>query len=370
MNRIDNIYEKIIDKQNLYRAAALAQRTRRYKPTSADFNFKLEQEIESLYNELSSRTYRHGRYRQFTIYEPKKRMIAAAPFRDRVVHHAVHDIIEPAIDPSFIYDSYACRRGKGTHKAIDRAQSFLRANNFCLHGDIRKYFPSIDHHVLKSLVRKKIEDKSLLWLLDELIDSALFLKGGLPIGNLTSQFFANLYLNELVRFVKHELRMRYYIRYMDDFLIFSSAKAPLIRAKNILRKFLRECLCLRLHEGKSQIYKTATGIKFLGFRLYNNFRRLSTQNIRFFRKRLRSYEALFMLGEMTQCRLRDSVRSWVAHSSCADTHGLRIRILNELFERNAPFGYLLKDVLMTQTLLPASVDMDREAFVYKAGYVR
>jgi len=318
--------------------------------------------------ELSSKTYRHGLYRQFMVYEPKQRMISAAPFRDRVVHHAVHDIIEPLIDPSFIYDSYACRRGKGTHRAVDRAQSFLRANRFCLHGDIRKYFPSIDTFVLKNLIRKRIQDTQALWLLDEIIDSAQ--ATGLPIGNLTSQFFANLYLNELDHFVKHELRMPYYIRYMDDFLVFANTKNLLQKTKNILRKFLRECLCLRLHEGKSQIYKTATGIKFLGFRLYNNFRRLSTQNIRFFRKRLRSYEALFMLGEMTQCRLRDSVRSWVAHSSCADTHGLRIRILNELFERNAPFGYLLKDVLMTQTLLPASVDMDREAFVYKAGYVR
>jgi retron-type reverse transcriptase len=368
MKKLDNIYDKITAKENLYSAANLAQRTRRYRPTSADFNFCLEQEIESLHMELSSKTYRHGLYRQFMVYEPKQRMISAAPFRDRVVHHAVHDIIEPLIDPSFIYDSYACRRGKGTHKAVDRAQSFLRANRFCLHGDIRKYFPSIDTFVLKNLIRKRIQDAQALWLLDEIIDSAQ--ATGLPIGNLTSQFFANLYLNELDHFVKHELRMPYYIRYMDDFLVFANTKNLLQKTKNTLRVFLRQCLRLRLHEEKTQIHKTVKGIKFLGFRLYNRFRRLTAQNVRFFRKRLRLYEFLFIEKRIKQRCLEDSVRSWTAHSNCADTSGLRIRILNEVLQRNTRVGNVIQHILMAQPLSIVKADIGRESLVYKAGYVR
>ena len=155
MKKIRNIYQTIISKENLYRSAYMASRGKRYGDTVADFNFHLEEEIERLHRELSEKTYRHGEYRLFTIYEPKERRIAAAPFRDRVVHHAVHDVIEPLIDKTFIYHSYACRKDKGTHRAADRAQSFLRANRYCFHGDIKKYFPSIDHNILKRLVEKE-----------------------------------------------------------------------------------------------------------------------------------------------------------------------------------------------------------------------
>ena len=295
MNKISNIYSIIITKENLYRSAYAASRGRRYRDTTADFSFRLEEEVEKLHRELTDKTYRHGKYRMFTIHDPKERSIAAAPFRDRVVHHAVHDVIEPLFDKTFIYDSYACRINKGTHKAVDRAQSFLRANRFCLHGDIKKYFPSIDHGVLKSIIRQRIEDEDLLWLLDEIIDSAknIVASGentnhstGLPIGNLTSQFFANLYLNELDSFVKFNLKRRYYIRYMDDFLIFGDDKEELRAVKDRVRQFLSGKLNLTLHEGKSQIYRTGNGIKFLGFRIFRDYRRLAADNVRRFRKRL------------------------------------------------------------------------------------
>ena len=135
MERIKDIYDKVISKENLYRSAYAAARGRRYRDTTADFNFNLEEEIQHLHEELAITTYRHGKYRVFTIRDPKVREISAAPFRDRVVHHAAHDVIEPLMDRSFIYDSYACRKDKGTHKAVDRAQSFLRANRFCFHSE-------------------------------------------------------------------------------------------------------------------------------------------------------------------------------------------------------------------------------------------
>lgn len=348
MKKLDSIYNQVAAKENLYRAAYFAARSRRYRPAAADFNFRLEEELGSLHGELLDKTYRHGDYRLFTIYEPKKRLIAAAPFRDRVVHHAVHDVIEPIIDHSFIYDSYACRRNKGVHRALDRAQGFLRQNRFCLHADIRKYFLSIDHGVLKTIIRRKIGDEDVLWLLDEIIDSAVSLRGGLPIGNLTSQFFANLYLNELDYFVKQKLKVRYYIRYMDDFLVFSESKFSLRGIKDALREFLRSCLRLRLHEEKSQIYETSNGLRFLGFRLHHNFRRLTTENVRSFRTRLKLQKVLLSRGIMSGARLKDSVRCWVSHSNYADTNRLRFNIFSELTKRDERFGSLLKGVLLPQ----------------------
>ena len=353
MKKIRNIYQEIISKENLYCSAHMASKGRRYRDTVADFNFLLEEEVERLHGELAEKTYCHGKYRLFSVYEPKERGIAAAPFRDRVVHHAVHDVIEPLIDRSFIYHSYACRKGKGTHLAVDKAQSFLRANKYCFHGDIKKYFPSIDHNILKKLVEKKVEDRDLLWLLNEIIDSARQLNKsgrqrtenrgqkaeggkqktedrGLPIGNLTSQFFANLYLNELDYFVKFSLKFHYHIRYMDDFVIFNNSKEALQELKNKIRGFLETKLNLNMHEGKSQIYQTKKGIKFLGFVLFKDHRRLTSDNVRRFKKRLKRFEYLLDKGEIGLDEVKDSVRAWVAHSKYADTKRLRFNIWNNL----------------------------------------
>jgi len=351
MMKINNIYPEIISKENLYRSAYMASRGRRYRDSTADFNFFLEEEIDHLHRELLTKTYRHGNYRLFKVYDPKERSIAAAPFKDRVVHHAVHDCLEPIIDKTFIHDSYACRKDKGTHKAVDRAQGFLRANKFCFHGDIKQYFPSINHRIIKGLLRKRIEDKDTLWLLDEIVDSTASLPVcpqagvGLPIGNLTSQFFANLYLNELDYFVKFDLRIRYYLRYMDDFLIFSNEKIELVEIKERIRKFLSSSLGLRLHEGKSQIYSAPDGIKFLGFRLFSGYRRLASDNVRRFRKRLNRFSSLFADGKMTAAKVKDSLRCWTAHSKYADTVVLRRNILSGLLKKESIIAYLAQDVL-------------------------
>ncbi len=354
MKKIRGIYAKVISKENLYRSAYMASRGRRYRDSAADFNFSLEEEIDRLHKQLLRKTYRHGRYRLFTIYDPKERNIAAAPFKDRVVHHAVHDIIEPIIDKAFIYDSYACRKGKGTHTALNRTQKFLRANAFCLHGDIKKYFPSINHRTLKDILRVRINDVDLLWLLDEIVNSANQVSGqegrGLPIGNLTSQFFANLYLNELDYFIKFDLRLKYYIRYMDDFLVFANAETTLIRVKRELRDFLKNKLALDMHGAKSQIYNTGNGIKFLGFRIFKDYRRLASDNLRRFRKRLKKFEYSLRCGKLEHSKIRDSVRCWVGHSSYANAGGLRIGIWNGLMNKRAGLGILLKDILLGDML--------------------
>ena len=348
MIKISDIYPKIISKENLYRAAYMAAKARRYTDSVAEFNFYLEEEIEKMHRELKEKTYNPGKYRVFTVYDPKERRISAAPFKDRVVHHAVHDVIEPLIDKSFIYHSYACRKNRGAHKAIDWAQKFLRLNAFCLHGDIKKYFFSIDRGILKGILRKRIEDKDLLWLSDGIIDSAAYAgeKKGLPIGNLTSQFFANLYLNELDYFVKFDLRAKFYIRYMDDFIIFENDREKLVEFKTRIRNFLKIKLALELHEGKSQIYNTKNGIKFLGFRIFKNHRKLATDNVRRFKKRLNKFGYLLDCGRIRESQIRDSVRCWAAHSSYANTNGLRLNMFNDLMERDERFGGLLKDVLL------------------------
>ena len=372
MKKIRNIYQNIVSKENLYCAAYRAAKGKRYGDRVADFNFHLEEEIDNLHKDLLRKTYRHGKYRLFTVYEPKERKIAAAPFRDRVVHHAVHDCIEPLIDKTFIHHSYACRIDKGTHKAVDKAQEFLRANRYCFHGDIKKYFPSIDRNILKGMLKMRIEDEELLRLIDEIIDSAKQLtpkamegarslltgseepsrsllfnnqEKGLPIGNLTSQFFANLYLNELDYFVKFDLRERYYLRYMDDFLIFGNDREGLFEIREKIRVFLKNRLELILHESKSRVYKTGDGIKFLGFRIFKSYRRLASDNVRRFRERLKRFTCLFESGKMESREICDSVRCWAAHSKYAGTKRLRYNIWRSLAEKQSALGTLLKDIL-------------------------
>ena len=363
MKKIENIYEKICSVENLYAAAAMAAKGRRYRDSTADFTFRLEAEINRLKRELENGTYRHGAYRVFVIHDPKERLISAAPFRDRVVHHAVHDVIEPLLDRTFIYDSYACRKTKGTHKAVDRAQSFLRLNKFCLHCDVKKYFQSIDHNILKGVLARCIGDAKTLALLDTIIDSSAYLAdvsagsriAGLPIGNLTSQFFANLYLNELDYYVKVSLGRRYYLRYMDDFLVFGDDRDALEEIKDRIREFLRNKLNVALHEGKSQVFATRRGIKFLGFRIYGDFRRLATGNVKRFKRRLKRLHYLLEKGETGREKVRDSVRCWTAHSLYANTHGLRSRMVVDLMKKDADFGNGLKDIL-----LPADGQRDDE----------
>jgi retron-type reverse transcriptase len=220
MKRSGGLFEKIIAFDNLLLAARKAQRGKRHRTSVAHFLFHLEPQILTLQEELRAGTYRMQPYHTFTIYEPKQRQICAAAFRDRVVQHALCTVLDPLFEASFIHDTYACRRGKGTHAAVRRAQQFARKFPYVLKCDVRKYYDSIDHAVLKALLRRQLKDTACLALLDHIIAHPL--PGsrpgkGLPIGNLTSQYFANLYLGELDHLVKERLRCKGYVRYMDDF---------------------------------------------------------------------------------------------------------------------------------------------------------
>ncbi len=327
-----SLFERIIAKENLYEAAHQAALGKRFRDNVALWRLHAEQQVGRLHEDFKCNRYKHGAYRVFQIWDPKKREISVAPFRDRVVHHAFHDVIEPAIDKKFIFDSYACRNQKGTHQALERAEKFIRANRYCFHGDIKKYFPSIDHAILKNLLRRHIEDQDVLQALDGIIDSSG--QHGLPIGNLTSQFFANLYLHELDFYVKQTLRCKYYIRYMDDFLVFDNDRAALEGIRLDLGVFLRQRLNLQMHEGKSQITQSAKGVKFLGFRLYPEVRRMSTNGVRRFRRRLKSFRYLLQNGLMQESKAIESIICWRAHSSYADAAILRKNIHNEVSRWN------------------------------------
>ncbi len=332
MQKINNIFERMSSRQNLYQAVNAASLGKLAKKDVAAFIFFLEKNVANLHEELRAGRYCPGNYKMIKIFEPKEREICVAPFRDRVVHHAVHDVIEPMIDRVFIFDSYACRRGKGTHQALDRAQSFLRANRFCLHGDIRKCFPSIDCMILKKLLRRFIADEKVLALIDLIIDSYSGQQecSGLPIGNLTSQFFANLYLHELDFYVKHHLQCQYYLRYMDDFLVFDHDSGRLQEVRFQIKDFLASRLRLDLHSGKTQIYQSARGITFLGFRLFKDYRRMSTVGLNRLRKRINLFRSLAQQGLMDQKAAPISIACWSAHSRYAQTRRLRQCLAGEV----------------------------------------
>lgn len=352
MKTYNGLYSQIYSFENLWKSADQAQQGKRFQESVARFNFNRERELFKLQDELQSQTYKPGNYREFIIYEPKKRMISAAPYRDRVVHHALCNVIEPIFERTFIYDSYACRVGKGTHKAVDRFTEFCRKNRYVLKADISKYFPSIDHEILKSLIRRKIRDKQTLWLIDLIIDSSnpqepvsnyfsnddLFTpierRHGIPIGNLTSQFFANIYLNALDHFVKEQLHCKYYIRYCDDFVVFSDDKDFLHEIKDRISEYLIS-LRLKLHPRKCQVSPVKDGTDFLGYRVFSDHRLVRQDSIIRFKRRMRRLQDKYFKGKVSLSHIRQSIQSWIGHVSHADSYGLRKRLLRDVIFRRS-----------------------------------
>lgn len=331
--------------ENLMQAAARAERGKRLRISTAEFNFFREKEIFRLQEELNAQTYRPGRYRQFYVYEPKPRLISAAPYRDRVVHQAFCHVVEPIFDNRFIHDSYACREGKGTHRALNRCQEFARRgkNFYVLKCDIQHYFPSIDHNRLYQIFARRIKDKRLLWLARVIIDSANGLRltlsdqgentvngVGIPIGNLTSQFFANVYLNELDYFIKFDLREKSYLRYMDDFLVFGQDKGHLHQVKEKIARFLGDSLGLGLHTNKSTVFPVKSGVDFCGFHIFPYYRRLRRANVKMFVRRVEKMRKAFSQGNIGIEQVSDSVRAWIAHASHGDTYSLRGKLLSKM----------------------------------------
>lgn len=349
MKTYKHLYPGIYAFDNLYWAYRAARRGKRDRPVVADFEFDLERNLLNLERELRDQTYQPGAYTSFYIYEPKRRLVSAAPFKDRVVHHALCNVIEPIWEARFIATSFACRVGKGTHKALDQCHNWVKRYAYAFQGDIVKYFPSIDHQILYGLLTKRIADKEVLELTRRILDSGAgildreytqaYFPGddifaplrprGLPIGNLTSQFWANIYLHELDKFVKHELHCSAYLRYMDDFALFSDDKAQLHAWKNAIDDFLAGRLRLVLHPKKSLVFPVKVGMDFCGFRLFPTHRRLRRSSVRRFVQRFRHQRQAYQEGTLSLDELNVSLQSWIAHAAHGDTWRLRSRLFRD-----------------------------------------
>lgn len=334
-----HLWLQIASFDGLHAAYIKARRNKRYDRDTLLFSMHLEDELLKLLDELEGGHYRTGVYHRFAVYEPKKREVAALPFRDRVVQHALCNAIEPIYERRFAHDSYACRVGKGTHAGVDRLTEFLReahrtySQTFILKADVSKFFPSVDHVRLKQIMRQHVACSRTLTLIDGIIDSWNANTGkGIPIGNLTSQLFANIYLNELDQFVKQELHWRMYVRYMDDVVLVGDNKADLQQVQQRIGEFLYERLRLALNP-KTAIFPEDQGVGFLGYRVWRTHRLLRQTSIRKMRRKLRAFMLRYCEGAITQEKIQQSVASWIGHAKHAETYTLRKCVFGQFILR-------------------------------------
>lgn len=275
MKRLGNVWDKIVDADNLRLAFRKAARGKRWMWVVRRIERHLDDYVVRLQDLLNSGEYHTAKYKSQTVYEPKKRVIHSLPFYpDRIVHHAILNILGPYWDSLFIHDSYACRAGKGQHSGSMRCMQFVRHYDYVLKCDVSKFYHSIDHAVMKRIIRRKLKDERTLALLDEIIDSSstcveLRQGIGVPIGNLVSQWLGNLYLNELDTLVKQEYHVRPYVRYCDDFILFSNSKCFLHHMADIIDGFLTHTL--HIHLSKCELFPTRHGIDYLGYRHFRNY---------------------------------------------------------------------------------------------------
>lgn len=306
-----------------------------------EFEQSVEQNIFQLHRDLKNRTYKHGPYTGFYISDPKLRHIHKATVRDRVLHHAIFAMLNPIFEPTFIADSFSCRIGKGTHKGVERLAHMLRKVSrngtrpcYALKCDVRKFFDTIDHEVLLGILGRRIKDADVMWLMREIVTSFstgqrdLFHARGVPIGNLTSQLFANVYMNEFDQFVKHDLRVRYYARYTDDFVLVANAATELEKFIPPVEEFLRERLRLGLHPDKIQIVKYPKGVDFLGYVQHPHHRLLREQSKHRMLKKLRHAEVRYRRGEFDEARLNATLQSYLGVLSHADAYRLSETLKN------------------------------------------
>ena len=283
--KLAHTYEDIISPENLLGAWREFLKGKRSKSDVQEFEYKLSDQFVSLYEDLKNETYKHGGYYAFNISDPKPRNIHKASVRDRLVHHALYRKLYPFFDRTFISDSYSCRKGKGTHRALEQFDAFTRKASknhtrtaWVLKGDIRKFFASIDQEILRRIVHEYIQDIDIVNLISEIMESFSYkyVGVGLPLGNLTSQLLVNIYMNEFDQFAKHMLKAKYYIRYADDFVIISDDRDWLTSLLPQIERFLRERLRLELHPHKVSISTIASGVDFLGWMHFPDHRVLRT----------------------------------------------------------------------------------------------
>lgn len=293
MKTYNNLFDKVCSFKNLHLAYLRCRKNKRYKKDVLSFSFNLENNLLEIKKELEMLSYKHGKYREFVVEDSKKRLIKAPLLKDRIVHNAICIIIEPIFERTFISTSFACRKGKGSHKAIKELRRKLKDKDdcYCYKGDVSKYFNSVDYNILFNLIKEKIRDEKVLFLIKEIIESDFINNSnkGIPIGNLTSQLFANIYLNKLDDFVKNTLRAKVYFRYMDDFLLLGSKEEMKIAANEICC-FLSHNLYLTINPKKNDVFPIVKGIDFLGYIIFQKYTLLRKSTIKRFLDKVKSEE--------------------------------------------------------------------------------
>jgi RNA-directed DNA polymerase len=317
------LFARIVEVENLRLAMQAAARGKRDRVTVARFLSEAGDELPRLRDELDGGRYVPRRYRQFRVCDPKPRTISCAEFRDRVVHHAVCDVIGPLIERRFLFDTYACRKGKGTHRATARAQELARQRAYFLKLDVASFLDSVDHGILLGLLARQFREPRLLALLETLVSAPMAGAPpgkGLPIGNLTSQWFANLYLDGVDHLVKETVRVPGYVRYMDDMLLFADSKVALWAAHDALVRFLADERRLVLKAPATRLAPCTEGIPFLGMRVFPGTWRLQSGRFLRTRRRMRGKERACLEGRLSEERL---ARSAAAAQGMLSWYGMK-----------------------------------------------
>jgi len=331
--KMQNIYQKIYSFNNLLLAYKKARKGKTKKLYVIEFEKNLEKNLLDLQFELKNQFYKPLPLTTFILRDPKTRKISKSDFRDRVVHHAIVNILEPIFDKTFIYDSCANRKGKGTLFATKRFSKFKKIvskNNtspcFVLKADIKHYFQEVEHEILLEMIKRKIADEKVLWLIEKILNVSYVnfrierkITKGMPLGNLTSQFFANIYLDKFDHFVKRRLQVRYYLRYVDDFILLSNSKSQLKEWEEEVNRFLKEILKLELHPQKSRIISLYRGVDFVGFRNFYHHRLLRKRSIGKMNSKIKKFEN----KNLPYMDMTEFYQGWQAHAKWASTFKLR-----------------------------------------------
>ena len=332
MQRVGNLFPTFCSFQNLLIAWRKTRNGSGRTYDAALFFQNLEKELLALHHELNEESWQPRPFRFFEVHDPKSRTIAVSHFRDRVVHHALVNVLEPVFEKTFIADSFATRKGKGVHAAVFRAQHFLRSNAFYYKTDIEKFFDSVSHDILLKIVSRKIKDQRLLQVCEKIISYGNEIQPyGLPIGNRTSQFFANVYLDPLDHFLKERCGLNGYVRYMDDFVLFENDKTRLKTLIGLTEDFLWTKLQLQLKPTATFLNRQQNGLPFLGRRIFPNIIRLKAENLRRISRRIKLREQELMSGILDEQAFLHSMNSyWAMLSFYPELVGLRKSLIQQL----------------------------------------
>lgn len=340
-----NLYNDLITKHNIYRAYNDFLKGKKGKKDVIYFNEKRYENLNVLYEAFVNKTYKPGIYSKFLVQDPKVRIIHKAQVVDRIVHHIVSDILEKIFEPTFIFHSYACRGNKGTHKGVLALKKMALKESYndtrtcwILKCDISKFFSSINHKILRRMLSAKIKDQDFLELLEKIVESFYSdktveptNKKGIPIGNLTSQFFSNVYLDKLDQYVKHELKVKYYIRYADDFIFVSYDRKYLIGLIELVSAFLKRELDLEMHPKKIILEKFSSGVDFLGYIIFPNHILPRTTTKRRLTRRIRKKIYEFKKGKTTEKSLNQTIQSYYGYLSHGNTYKFKQELQNQIW---------------------------------------